>query len=107
MATIQVIWSTAAGAYEGGDVTSRTFEFVPGVEDGVGDLGLCEQAFCDTNTYCGPMWDAMQPLPDDRTHTSLSVGDYVVIDDRMYRCSSVGWERTDEFVPGLRFQDRV
>ena len=47
----------------------------------------------------------MLPLPDERTHTSLSVGDYVIIDDRMFVCLNLGWARISEFIPGIQFQD--
>lgn len=99
---VKVIWATAAtddGEYE---VTSVNFDMNP---TGYTDQRICEDVFTNTNLYSGPLWDLMQPLPLNRTHTSISVGDYVVIDGRMYRCASVGWERTDTFIPGLRFSD--
>lgn len=57
------------------------------------DEAICEKAFRETNTYSGYLWDALQPLPEGRTHTSLSVGDEVTIDGRTYRCADIGWER--------------
>ena len=59
------------------------------------DLYICELLFKDTNTYEGPFWNRLSPiLPDDRTHTALSVGDFVTVEDRTYRCDSFGWSLT-------------
>jgi len=111
MKTVEVIWSTAASEdllvqlrREGFEpITTRRVE--TDIFDDAEDLLICEHMFHGTNTYEGAAWDILQPLPEKRTHTSLSVGDYVVIDERMYRCTSVGWERTDTFEPGLAFSD--
>ena len=38
-----------------------------------------------TNTYSGNLWEIIQPkLSPTRTHTSLSIGDEVEIDGRVY-----------------------
>jgi hypothetical protein len=111
MKTVEVIWSTAASeerlAYlrvEGLEpVTTRRVD--TDIFDSAEDLDICEHMFHGTNTYGGAAWEILQPLPERRTHTSLSVGDYVVVDGRMYRCASIGWERTDTFEPGLAFSD--
>jgi hypothetical protein len=111
MTTIQVVWATAAREdylaqlrIEGFEpVTTRTVE--TDAWDGLPDLEICETMFRDTNLYEGAAWDLLQPLPEKRTHTALSVGDYVVIDGRMYRCASVGWKQTDTFEAGLGFLD--
>jgi hypothetical protein len=103
MTTIQVIWCTAADHAEevGKDpISTRTVRIE---ESGLDDIAICEKIYESTNLYRGEMWDLLKPLPEKRTHTSLSVGDYIVIDDRMYRCKSIGWERTDTFTPGLNF----
>ena len=71
-------------------VTSRTIE----VENtmGVSHSYICEMLFRDTNWYEGPFWDLLQPLPEDRTHTSMSVGDEVTIEGTTYRCADLGFE---------------
>ena len=61
------------------------------------DLEICELAFAHTNLYQGQLWDALQPLPAERTHTSLSVGDVVVVDGRAYECASIGFNRATQF----------
>lgn len=106
MTNIRVVWATAARhAEEVGKDPVTTKDFEMHVPDGVDDIAVCEKIFRDTNLYEGDVWDAMQPLPENRTHTALSVGDYVIIDGRMYRCASFGWRATDEFEPGLSFLD--
>jgi len=70
-----------------------TFE----VETDLTDLALCEQIFKETNLYEGPIWDLMQPLPEDRTHTALSVifdkGDLVTIDGITYEVADMGFRK--------------
>lgn len=65
------------------------------------DALLLEKLFAATGTYGAlepELWDLIEPaLPADRTHTSLSVGDTVVIarngDAHVYRCEPIGWTR--------------
>lgn len=60
--------------------------------DGFMDRTVLEELFEATNLYAGPLWDVIEPvLPERRSHTALSVGDYVVIDGRSYRCDRFGW----------------
>ncbi len=57
------------------------------------DQELAEAVFIATNTYSGSLWeDIIEPaLPSSRPHTSLSVGDVVKVDGRLWSCESVGW----------------
>lgn len=58
------------------------------------DIDICEMLFRDTNLYEGSLWDAVKDrLPEDRTHTALSVGDVVAVDGAEYLCEHVGWSR--------------
>jgi hypothetical protein len=88
MATITVTWKAfntpGAGA-------SKTIE--ASSANGVDHYTLCEFLFRDTNTYRGSLWDLLQPLPENRTHTALSVGDEVTIDGLTYRCADLGFVR--------------
>jgi hypothetical protein len=68
--------------------TSKTVHY----HTALSDLAICEKAFRETNTYSGYLWDALQPLPENRTHTSLSVGDEVDVDGNTYRCADIGWQ---------------
>ncbi len=80
MATIKITWSAFGGS------ESATFEW-----DGMLE-GILEKAFRDTNQYSGVFWDALEPhLPEDRTHTALSIGDTIEVDGRVFRCDLLGW----------------
>ena len=100
MKTVTVTWR-AFSEERRGVVTqpeaSKTIE----VDTDLTDIELCEQFFMQTNLYTGPLWDALQPLPADRTHTSLSSnatrgGDLVTIDGRTYSCEPIGWWRQED-----------
>ena len=40
------------------------------------------------------VWNLLQPLlPANRTHTSLSIGDEITINENTYRCADVGWKQ--------------
>lgn len=60
---------------------------------------LCEQIFCATNLQEGFMWSFyIEPnaLNENRSHTSLSVGDIVTIGDKGYECMGAGWRSLTE-----------
>jgi hypothetical protein len=58
----------------------------------VAPLAFCDMVFRATNVYSGALWDLIQPmLSPDRTHTALSVGDEVTVDNVTYRCEHAGW----------------
>ena len=62
------------------------------LDDEMSDLKICDRLFHETNVYFGRIWDALSSvMPEDRTHTALSVGDEVTIDDVIYRCEPMGW----------------
>ena len=104
MSTITVIWK----AFNSDDpkrlqdfadagrkpVTSKTIE--TDLTFGASHSYICERLFRDTNLYEGEFWNLLQPLPEDRTHTAMSVGDEVIINGRTYRCADVGFEEVVE-----------
>lgn len=60
-------------------------------------LAICEQVFSDTNRYQGELWNIIEPLlSDNRTHTALSVGDEVTINNRTFLCASIGWDELEQ-----------
>lgn len=62
------------------------------LDDEMSDLKICDRLFHETNVYFGRIWDALSSvMPEDRTHTALSIGDEVTIDDVIYRCEPEGW----------------
>lgn len=91
--TITVTWKAFADRLGFGErVTSATVEF--DVDDSLTDIDICDIVFHDTNVYSGALWNALEPLlPEDRTHTALSVGDEVTINNETtYFCDHFGWE---------------
>jgi len=84
-------------------VTSATIE-IPDEINVWNDNGWCELLYEVTNLQDEiydftrnatklSIWNLLQPLlPANRTHTSLSVGDEITINENTYRCENVGWE---------------
>lgn len=99
MPTITITWKAFANddpkrmkdfADAGKDpVTSKTIETEIG--ENLHPHSVCEMLFHSTNRYQGDLWDALQPLPEDRTHTAMCVGDDVTIDGRIFRCMDMGF----------------
>jgi hypothetical protein len=87
MNTITVTWKAFS---KDGNYASKTIETSTTL--GVQPEMICEFIFRDTNTYQGSFWTLLQPLPENRTHTALSVGDEVTIDGRTFRCADIGFE---------------
>jgi len=74
------------------DAGKETTSVAITVEHDGTDLALCEEVFRQTNLYDGDIWDRIQPLmSDNRTHTALSVGDYVRVGDNVYKCADMGF----------------
>lgn len=88
-------------------ITSATIE-IPTNIDSFNDAGYCELMYEVTNlqddifAFTGnktklSIWNLLKPvLPSNRTHTSLSVGDEVTINNNTYRCESTGWALTEK-----------
>jgi hypothetical protein len=84
-------------------ITSATIEIEPDL-DVFSDTGWCDFMYEVTNLQDEIydftrnatklfVWNKLKPLlPVNRTHTSLSVGDEITINENTYRCENVGWE---------------
>jgi hypothetical protein len=86
MKTITITWKAF------GNPTSATIEWdYP--DTGLHSITVCEQVYEATNLYRGALWDALEPhLPENRTHTALSVGDEVeIVGFLTHRCEPAGW----------------
>jgi len=58
----------------------------------VSDEQLMDMIYRDTNLYAGPIWNAIEKLlPENRTHTSLSIGDTIQINEIVYIVSDFGF----------------
>ena len=54
---------------------------------------LCEELYDNTNCYRGSLWQIIEPLlSPTRTHTALSVGDEIQIDDNTYEVAMLGFK---------------
>lgn len=89
MKQVSITWKAFGDRPESGrSITSVQFE----MHDSFSDEMICNMAFHNTNVYAGPLWDEIKDiLPENRTHTALSVGDWVRVDDKIYRCDPEGW----------------
>jgi hypothetical protein len=62
------------------------------------DTEILELLFEQTNLYAGDVWSKYfeDKMPENRSHTALSVGDKVTIkrdgDESTYVCQDLGWE---------------
>ena len=81
----------AADGYHAKPDASVEFEFDFGL--GVSDENVAELVFSSTNRYAGELWAVIEPLlPPARPHTALSMGDFVEVDGKSYRCEPVGFK---------------
>ena len=72
------------------------FTFTWDFEGADNDLDICDRLFHVTNMQEGSMWRFIERLlPANRRHTSLSVGDEVVVEGQIYRCDVFGWSKND------------
>lgn len=95
MKTVTIIWAAFGAKPKQGKAIGAATITVP---ETYANVDICEQVYAATNLYSGPLWDQIEAvLPPNRTHTALSVGDYVIINDdadravRTYRCASAGF----------------
>lgn len=58
------------------------------------DMVWLEYLFECTNLYQGGIWKHHLDgkMPEERSHTAISIGDQVVLDGRAYSCEMVGWK---------------
>lgn len=63
-------------------------------------LELVSRVYNDTNLYGGLVWEKIQPnLPENRTHTALSIGDKITIDYvHIYIVAEVGFVKISGLV---------
>lgn len=93
--TITIYWSAFSKDSDYGRKRGEETNVTIAVSYPVGttDLEICEQLFHDFNTYTGVFKTFEETLPQNRTHTALSVGDKVRIDYNTYECEFVGWNK--------------
>jgi hypothetical protein len=103
MAKITIVWCAFAGRWdeatekETGRKGITRVEFEMPTTPAIDDEMICDQIYKETNTYRGNIWDQFnEQFPKDRSHTAISVGDMIGIDDRFYFCADIGWTKAYE-----------
>jgi len=91
MANITITWKAFGDRPERNRyISSVSFEL------GIGthlDTEVMDAIYRDTNTYSGYIWAKIESLlSPTRTHTALSVGDEISIDNRTYKVADFGFE---------------
>ena len=100
--TITVEWSAFAHRAElleaKGKIPNAQLKFTTEIPPAMFDTEICDVLFEQTNLYAGDIWYKYfeEHMPENRSHTSLSVGDKVTIerndDTSTYICADFGWE---------------
>lgn len=102
---IKITWK----AFKDVPQTSVTFNAEGLFAIGEGDYQICNKIFQDTNLYTGLVWDKIKDnLPQERSHTALSVGDEITLYDytedkvtKIYSCQEENWS-LDSYETELR-----
>ena len=91
MAQIKITWQAFGNKPERNrEITS--VEFNCEIAD-VLDQDIMNEIYKNTNLYSGFFWNKMEHLlAPNRTHTALSVGDKIEIDNRAYIVADFGFE---------------
>ena len=84
----------AVALAEQGKIGNAEISFDMPVDMGAGTYEyLLNVLYQETNLQNGGIWETYikEYLPLNRSHTSLSVGDRIAINDQEYVCEMVGW----------------
>jgi hypothetical protein len=100
--TITIKWTAFENSsnlfVQSGRIGNAEMTFETEIPPAMFDEEILELLFEQTNLYTGEVWEKYfkDKMPENRSHTALSVGDRVVIernDDRSeYRCKDIGWD---------------
>lgn len=98
--TITVAWVAFEKSVEvdSGRIGNATHTFETEIPPAMFDTEILELLFEQTNLYAGDVWKTHfeGKMPENRSHTALSVGDKVTIarnnDTSIYICLDAGWE---------------
>jgi hypothetical protein len=97
MSKVKITWKAFGDKPEiGRFISSVEFETEFKVEESDVNKFL-EVVYHNTNTYSGNLWQIIEPkLSATRTHTSISVGDEIEIDNQVYICADFGFEKIED-----------
>jgi hypothetical protein len=92
MAKIKITWK-AFGDIPDSNRKVSAVEFEVALTPEVTDEQVMDALYQDTNIYSGFFWKIIEPLlSPTRTHTALSVGDEIEIDNRVYKVAMCGFD---------------
>ena len=83
---------------QAGKIPDAKLEFETEIPAAMFDTEILELLFEQTNLYAGDVWEKhfKDKMPENRSHTALSVGDLVTLeadgDKSTYVCRDLGWE---------------
>jgi hypothetical protein len=94
MATVTITWKAFGNKPERNRfISSVTFDTEFAITDENRDK-FFNVVYQQTNLYSGNLWNIIEPLlSETRTHTALSVGDEIKIDDTTYAVADFGFEK--------------
>ena len=90
--------NSSAVLIKNGRIGNAEMTFETDIPPAMYDTEILDLLYEQTNLYGGKVWDEYfdGKMPENRSHTALSVGDRVVIerndDVSEYRCEDIGWE---------------
>ena len=90
--TVNIIWCAFGDKPSIGKRIS-SLEFA--IDTTSSDIDILNEVYKATNLQNGELWfnTIKGGLDPKRTHTSISVGDIIVIEDVTYRCADIGWHK--------------
>lgn len=93
MATVTITWKAFGNKPERNRfISSVTFDTEFDITDENRNQ-FFNVVYQQTNLYSGNLWNIIEPLlSDTRTHTALSIGDSIQINDSTYTVAETGFE---------------
>jgi hypothetical protein len=97
MSKVTIYWKAFGDKPKQGKfVSSVEFETEFKIEEWDIDQFL-DVVYSVTNRYSGNLWEIIEPkLSPNRTHTALSVGDEIKVDDQVYIVADFGFEKIED-----------
>ena len=93
MSKIEITWVREPHPSVKDDVRSEVAVDLVHEFNTVDHTQILNAIYRDTNLYSGAFWNALEPvMPSNRSHTALSVGDFVQIDEDKYVVADFGFD---------------
>jgi hypothetical protein len=90
--TVNIIWCAFGDKPSIGKRVSN-LEFA--IKTTASHIEILNEVYKATNLQNGELWfnTIQKGLDPKRTHTAISVGDMILINDATYRCADIGWQK--------------